>query len=216
MMNKPTVLSSGEWLLPTAVWRTDRPDFPELDHERFSNVLASYDSGRTFSIIGGADVPNRWGDEHMIVERNDRTLWMLVRTRYGIGESISNDRGHTWSDGQPTDIKGPDSRFYIRRLISGNLLLVNHDNSDQRTNMTAYLSQDDGKTWQGGLLLDGRDAVSYPDGTQSEDGLIYIIYDRSRREDMEILIAIFREEDILAEKPISGEVRLHVLCNKGG
>ena len=29
--------------------------------------------------------------------------------------------------------------------------------------MTAYLSGDDGKTWGGGLLLDERERVTYPD-----------------------------------------------------
>ena len=28
-------------------------------------------------------------DEHMFVERKDGSLWLLVRTNYGIGESIS-------------------------------------------------------------------------------------------------------------------------------
>jgi len=44
MMNKPTVLSSGRWLLPTTVWSgVGREWHRELDPERFSNVLAGDD-----------------------------------------------------------------------------------------------------------------------------------------------------------------------------
>lgn len=42
---------------------------------------------------------------------------------------------------------------------SGNLLLVTHGPLDQRTGrekLRAFVSDDDGKTWQGGLILDER------------------------------------------------------------
>ena len=63
--------------------------------------------------------------------------------------------------------------------------------------MAARLSDDDGKTWSTGLLLDGRDNVSYPDEVEDENGTLYVIYDRERLKDREILLAVFREEDIL-------------------
>ena len=221
MMNKPTVLSTGEWLLPTAVWNRD-PKRPEMDNERFSNVTASTDMGITWIRRGGADVPERSFDEHMIIERRDGSLWMLVRTSYGIGESTSEDRGYTWSPGERSMFQGPNARFFIRRLNSGRLLYVNHHNfmnnelKPARTNLTAFLSDDDGKTWKGGLLLDGRMNVSYPDGVESEDGRIYIIYDRSRSDEKEILMAVFREIDVLAGEIVSSDARLQVTVNKAG
>ncbi len=33
----------------------------------------------------------------MVVERKDGSLWMLLRTSYGIGQSVSADGGATWS-----------------------------------------------------------------------------------------------------------------------
>ena len=69
----------------------------------------------------------------------------------------------------------------------------------QRCDLTAFLSTDDGNTWSGGLLLDERTAVSYPDIAQSPDGDIYVHYDRNRAVDAEILFARFREEDVLAQ-----------------
>ena len=52
----------------------------------------------------------------------------------------------------------------------------------------------------GGLLLDERSGVSYPDGQQTADGLIRIIYDYSRTGSRHILMATFREEDVAAGK----------------
>jgi predicted neuraminidase len=220
MMNKPTVLTTGEWLLPAALWSFDEGlDVPKGGHiweERYSNVYASSDQGETFHLRGQADVPRRSCDEHMIVERKNGELWMLVRTAYGIGESISTDRGMTWSPGKPTRLGGPNSRFFIRRLRSGKLLLVNHYGFDGRSHLTAQLSEDDGHSWNEGLLLDERADISYPDGVEAEDGTIYVIYDRDRLGQMELLMAVFTEEDVLAGHCLSAQSRLKVLVEKGG
>ncbi len=99
---------------------------------------------------------------------------MLVRTNYGIGESVSCDGGRTWSDLTPSAIPHVNSRFFIRRLKSGRMLLVKNgspaERLAQRSHMSAWLSADEGRTWTGGLLLDERSAVSYPDGFESPDG----------------------------------------------
>ena len=216
MMNKPTVLSTGEWLLPAAVWAVREPYRPEVSTERYSNAYCSTDQGETWLRRGGADVPDRNFDEHMIVEQQDGTLWMLVRTEYGIGQSRSHDRGYTWAPGQPTDLGGPTSRFHIRRLRSGRLLLINHFQFTGRSHLTAFLSEDDGATWPFRLLLDERRDVSYPDSVEAEDGRIFAIYDRSRRGEMEILLAVFTEEDVIQGRCVSPQARLRQLVSKIG
>jgi hypothetical protein len=152
----------------------------------------------------------------MVIERQDGTLWMLVRTQYGIGESFSDDRGFTWISGRPSSIAGPNSRFFIRRLRSGSLLLVNHYRFEGRSHLTALLSMDDGSTWSGGLLLDERSHVSYPDGVEAEDGRIFVIYDYERHGAKEILWAVFREEDVLEGRIVSRDSCLKKLVNKAG
>jgi hypothetical protein len=139
----------------------------------------------------------------MIVERTDKSLWMLVRTTYGIGESVSSDRGKTWAALAPAPIQHPAARFFIRRLRSGSLLLVKHGPIKKkigRSHLTAYLSRDDGVSWSNGLLLDERQGVSYPDGQQISDGTIYIIYDHDRTGAREILLATFTEDDVVSGK----------------
>ena len=210
MMCKPIVLSSGEWVLPISRWRT---------HDDSAEMIVSSDAGRTWSRRGGCNVPQpvRQYDEHMFVERRDGSLWLLARTTYGIGESVSTDRGATWPELAPSRIPHATSRFFITRLASGSLLLVKHgplDAPSGRSHLTAYVSTDDGGTWGGGLLLDERQGVSYPDGQQAADGTIRIIYDFSRTGAREILMATFAEADAAAGRPVSERVKLRQIVAK--
>ena len=65
-----------------------------------------------------------------------------------------------------------------------------------RTNLTAWLSDDDGKTWYGGLLISNGHDVSYPDLTQGPDGRIRIIYDQERYTHGSIFMTSITEDDI--------------------
>jgi hypothetical protein len=204
MMCKPTVLSTGEWVLPASTWR---------ETDMSARMVVSTDSGRTWSRQGACHVPEdvRSFDEHMIVERKDSSLWMLIRTEYGIGESTSLDRGTTWQPLEPSGIEHPSSRFFARRLQSGNILLVKNgalQKRSSRSHLSAYVSRDDGHSWSEGLLLDERDEISYPDGQQGADGTIRIIYDRSRTGEGEILMAAFGEDDVIAGIPDSANMQL--------
>jgi len=210
MMCKPVVLSSGEWVLPISRWR---------EHDESAQMIVSNDAGKTWIRRGGCNVPKdvRQFDEHRFVERKDGSLWLLARTNYGIGESISSDGGRTWPDLKPSALLHTPSRFFVSRLASGNLLLVKHGPLETRTSrshLTAYLSIDDGKTWSGGLMLDERLGVSYPDGQQTPDGLIRIIYDYNRTSDRNILMATIREEDVAAGIPVSTDLRLRQLVSQ--
>lgn len=233
MINKPTVLSNEEWLFPCAIWSCEKASEDHgLQNEFFSNVYVSTDQGETFQLRGHADIPNRSFDEHMIVEKKNGQLWMLVRSFDGIGESFSDDQGRTWSDGQLCPIEGPCSRFHIRRLKSGRLLMVNHyqfmeriDLNDirlqgpvkswrGRTNLTALLSDDDGITWPYSLLLDTRNDAAYPDAKEGEDGFLYITYDWERVREREILLARITEEDILQGRLTNGQSYVQRTVNK--
>jgi len=205
LLNKPTVLSSGEWLLPSSVWKADNS----------IRVYASTDQGKSFDLRGTANVlpPQARGpDEPMIVERRDGSLWMMIRSR-GLAESVSHDGGRTWSPVQRSELRHPTARFFLRRLQSGSLLLLKHGPLDERTRrekLMAFVSDDDGKSWQGGLMLDEREKVTYPDGVQAPDGTIYIIYDYNRTPDGAILMAAFTEQDARAGKAVSDQVRLRI------
>ena len=221
MMNKPTVLSTGEWLFPVAIWSHDiygsiRQKALTPEDTPGAYVYKSSDNGKSFIKLGMAEIPNRSVDEHIIYEMRGGVLRMLVRQTNGIGESYSYDRAKQWSKGRATELGGPGSRFFIGRLRSGRVLLLNHYKFEGRNNLTALLSEDDGMTFPYSLLLDGRELVSYPDAVEGEGGEIYIVYDRDRgcfkptleaayASEREILISRITEEDIIKGK----------LCSEG-
>ncbi|WP_459554329.1 sialidase family protein [Lacunimicrobium album] len=222
-LNKPTVLSTGEWMLPVSLNQSPgfgpfKGCFAELDPLRGAHVFVSKDQGKTWEQRGKVSYPEPDWHEHMVVERNDGSLWMLARTRNGIMETASVDGGKVWTAPALSAVKQPAARFHIRRLASGKILLIKHgdkiDQHEGRVQLSAWLSDDDGKTWSGGLVLDERKGVSYPDGFQAPDGTLFISYDRNRATDGEILLARFTEEDIKAGKLVSPNSRLKMLISK--
>lgn len=188
MRCKPTVLSDGRWLLFA---------YDQM-HDRYGYMI-SRDGGETFSHrYGGKKVETRF-DETMAYERKDGGVRMFARTSVGVlAESVSLDGGETWSDGRETDIPNPNTRFYVARTPSGRILLINNDHSSSRTNMTVYLSEDDGASWKYKKCIDTRSDISYPD-VDFHDGKIYLTYDRERIVAKEILLSVFTEEDIMRE-----------------
>lgn len=213
MMNKPTVLKDQSWALPVSVWAL-RPDLlvPETVPQAFPNVLFSRDNGETFVWRRGPDVPERTFDEHMIIEQSDGRLRLFVRTGYGIGSAVSTPDGGEWQDIGDSGLGGPNSRFAVRRLRSGRLCLINHQMPHRlpqekltscRENLTAWLSDDDGASWYGRMLIDGRKDVSYPDFAEAGDGFIYLVHDHDRTGCGEIILSRFKEDDIAAGRIVS-------------
>jgi len=220
---------SGEVLEALFEQESKRPPGP--------HVYRSMDEAETWEQLGTPIVPPDAGTiggnhgtlERMIIERRDGSLWMLGRTRYGIGESTSNDGGRTWAPITDSGIPHPSSKFFIRRLESGALLLVRNDPPSfeeisedctecgfvNRTHMSAFLSHDEGRTWVGGLLLDERDETSSPDGVQAANGAIYVTYDRKRMIEQEILMARFTETDVMKGKCVTQVCSLRTVINSG-
>ena len=222
-LNKPIVLSDGDWMLPVQLF--DHMDggrgpfkvgvFPELDPVRGANVLVSSDQGHTWTRRGGRRFPEPNFYEHHVLEREGGSLWMLARTQNGIMQSHSRDKGLTWAAPTRSTINHPVARFHVQRLQSGRVLLVKHgetiDAHEGRSKLTAWLSDDEGRTWTGGLMLDERTGISYPDGFQAPDGMIYTSYDRNRAMDAEILIAKFSESDVVARRLVDPRSRLRTV-----
>ena len=235
-LNKPIVLANGDWMAPVSLWnkievpqhlRDNSPTlfnsfFQELDDFRGAHVFVSPDQGATWVRKGRVVFPNPQFDEHNLVQRKDGSIWMTARTSTGdIMESISRDGGETWSEPQNSGLRHAASRHFMRRLKSGNLLLIKHGATTEypperldRSHLSAFISEDDGATWKGSLLLDERNGISYPDGTQAPDGTIFISYDYNRDTNGQVLLARFTEADILAGRCITPSSRLRTIISQ--
>lgn len=233
-LQKPTVMSSGEWVLPVSLWPRSRMDillekeweenplkgaYPELDDLRGAHIMVSTDLGKKWNFRGKVNFPKPSFDEHLIIERNDDKWWMTARTGAGIWQSFSTDKGFKWTEPEKYQ-EHVNSRHFIMRLTSGNLLMVRHGIPDRkltsRSHLRAFISIDEGKTWQGNLLLDERTGVSYPTGFQAPDGYIYISYDHQRTREGDVLMARFNENDVLSERIVSKRGKLRMQISKPG
>jgi len=182
---KPLCTKSGRWIL--------------FNYSQDSNnyeYSVSDDKGETFTRLKGAEkIPTPF-DESMAYQLKDGSIRMFARTYTGeLAESTSFDDGETWTPSISSGIASPNTRFFVATLPSGSVLLINNDNKIQRTNMTVYLSEDDGKTWKYKRLLDSSPNTSYPD-VDFYNGRIYLIYDKERLPNGKILFTSFTEDDI--------------------
>ncbi|WP_410209216.1 sialidase family protein [Aquirhabdus sp.] len=219
LFGKPIVQSNGGWLAPFFV--IGQPSWIQKINGKETGTLLSTDQGESWNWRGGTTIPQpiREFSEATIAQRKDNSLWMVIRTKKGLYNSTSNDGGVTWTDAVSIPgFEGPSTRAAMRRLASGSYLLVYNDalKSHLRERLTAWLSDDEGRTWKSKLLLDERQNVTYPDTTQLSDGRIFIAYDYGRyiTGEKQILVSVIREQDIRAGKLISQDAHTKIVVNQ--
>ena len=216
----------------------DQSYFRDVDKPREAVIMASKNKGRSFFMKSylPTDRPRYSGDEHMLVELSPGHVLGFLRTETGIGICESYDGGETWTDEKPFSPFPhiPSSRFHVSKLPSGHLLMIGNDppkerrkicrndrvtlpNGDEivaswrfRSHLCAALSVDDGKTFPYKLILDPRSNVAYPDACILPDGTIAAVYDRERTGEKEILMALFRESDIVGDGVLGESCRVLV------
>ena len=195
LRTQPVVLSNGDWLM--------------CPYDRSSGYLCyarSKDQGKTWERCRAGKRLTNTFDENMILEKQDHSLLMYARDAKPllVKSTCSDLEGKNWTDGEYTWHLSGCSRFFLRRLKSGRVLLIHNNSNKMRTNLVAELSEDDGETWPYTLLLDKaespRQSISYPDAVEADDGRIFIIYDCGRMTFKEIRMAQITEEDIKAGK----------------
>lgn len=208
LAHPPYVTRKGEMLLPVSIWKNiPRHGFNCLPELEYSCVYVMNDD-ETVSLRGYADDPDTTFDENAIVEAKDGSLIMIMRDAAAISVSRSSDDGRTWTKPEIL-MKHTSSRSFLQRFPDGNILLVTNDPAgikegmkpeDGRVMMTAFLSEDDMRSFSHKLLLYKEGNVSYPAGMIDKDGRVYVSFDRNRYTDSEMYISSFTEEDIIAGK----------------
>ncbi|MBQ6599402.1 MAG: exo-alpha-sialidase [Lentisphaeria bacterium] len=192
LRTQPTVLSNGDWVMCDYDWTS-----PKYHYSRSS------DQGKTWIRCEAGKKLKPNFDEGMILEKKDHSLLMLLRdSKPLLVQCTSPDlNGSAWTDGEYLSLLGASSRFFLRRLQSGRVLLIRND-AVSRTDLCAFLSEDDGASWPYRLPLDSAvnptGNISYPDAVEAPDGRIFIIYDCGRNSFKEIRMAQITEADIIS------------------
>jgi len=178
---------------------------------QYAHIFVSKDGGYTWEKRSTATFTNPWITclETMLTELSDGTLWLLARIDGGQGNGLeqcfSYDGGYTWENyayNLDAPLQTPGSRYWCSKLSSGNLIFIANASTKTRTDMTVWLSEDDGKTWQHSYYVEKHyELTSF--GVCEGDGYIYISYDRSRMNALNVRGIKLTEDDIRAGKLIS-------------
>lgn len=143
-------------------------------------TYASKDQGRNWrrsNIIDLGGMGHHDGAiEASLVERRDKSLWMLMRTNWGwLWQSDSIDGGLTWRPIGPTTLDASSTPPILERLASGRIFLAwnrfhwhgskdypaaggdgqwsGTRTSNNRQELSIAFSEDDGKTWSEPQLI---------------------------------------------------------------
>jgi len=181
--------------------------------------------------------------EQMPIIREDGSLFTFYRAKNGQKFAESSDGGKTWKPGGYYPMQfSINTKCILKKLPSGRVLLVANDvqlkqengknvyfytdeegepqplvkHKTARTRMTAYLSEDDGKTFPHKMLLCDDGQISYPSVTLDKEGSMLIVYDQGRGTigQHTIFLSKITEEDILAGELTSDESFLNTIVSR--
>ena len=189
----PIVLSDGRLLF------FGKGDLTELvGHERLNlkiGAMASSDTGKTWDVLGTVPIAsgtdeNNYHEPH-VVELAPGRLLGLIRVQdwgekgqlakigqvpFSIGQTVSEDGGHTWSEVELLGFHG--SPPHVFKHSSGTLVCV-YGYREEPFGERVMLSDDNGVTWRYHYILrdDGPDSdLGYPSSVELGDGSILTVY----------------------------------------
>ncbi len=163
-------------------------------------VFTSGDNGKTWTKSNVIDLGGHGHHdgamESIVIELNDRRVWMLIRTNWDyFWEAYSMDEGLSWRVIQPTNIDASSAPGYILRLASGRMVLVwnrlypvgatsyqrragaysSEPGSWHREELSIAFSEDDGASWTDPVVLAKEETgLSYPYVFERRPGELWI------------------------------------------
>lgn len=180
--NKAIRLLSGRIVAPSST---------EQNKDWRCFVDLSDDNGKTWNKTDFIERPKRYNKtvgmiQPTLWESAPDTVHMLIRTnsRY-IYRSDSTDGGKTWCPGYKTGLFNNNSGIDVVRTDDGKLYLISNpvkENWGERTPLTVVCSDDNGKTWGLGAVLESMPGeYSYPAiVAQGNELLISYTWNRKR------------------------------------
>lgn len=167
--NKPIVMDNGE-----VIFGAEYKD----SHSRF---WITGDCGKTWTITG--PVRGMASEQPTLVQRKDGSLFALLRPNAPslLPETISTDRGRTWSKPKFSTLPNPYAAVDMVRLRDGRVVLAFNNAVQKRTPLTLALSEDEGRTWRYKRdLIDGPGEFSYPAIIEDSRGRLHVTYTHQR------------------------------------
>jgi endonuclease/exonuclease/phosphatase family metal-dependent hydrolase len=160
--------------------------YTELDAKRGAGVYISNDEGKSWQENLGVvkctqEVETARYNNPQLFRYADGSLGMVMRasgTAWTFGAKSVN--GVEWTT-PSRFVAAPDHNFALQTLADGKLLMVRNARFDRhlywsREGIYAYLSEDGGETWYGGLQITKDEVSINPVVAEGANGLIYIAY----------------------------------------
>ena len=207
--SEPVAMGKGRCCGTPIVRRDGRRLLPMLIPGEGVCVMASTD-GENWTALGApVAIPGKVADrddDPWLVEEADGTLRLYARS---CGTAFawvcsSTDGGATWT-APVKAFQNPDHDFAMQALPEGKTLLVKNCKIDnhvyaQRRGLYAYLSEDAGRLWWGGLCLDASNKVSDPKICVAH-GKIYVAFTEGACEESVLKLAVTSYDEIDASTP---------------
>ncbi|MGZ8919375.1 MAG: sialidase family protein [Limisphaerales bacterium] len=169
----PVVISGGRMIVP-------------LYSDGFSFSLMAFTDDWGLTWRTSAPLCGDGNIQPTVVERKDGSLYALMRDNgpapKRLHQSISRDRGETWSEVTDSRLPNPGAGAELIKLQNGRWLLISNDTEKGRGRLAVQISDDEGLTWEWKRYLENDDSLSgteqyhYPSIIQAKDGTLHATY----------------------------------------
>jgi predicted neuraminidase len=143
-------------------------------------VAISDDEGATWR--ASDPIVSLGGVQPSLLRRRDGAIVAFMRDNGPPPQRVivaeSRDDGATWTLGQDSEIPNPGSSVEVIVLRDGSWLMALNDTERGRERLSAWVSEDEGRTWPHRRALEDTPggSYSYPSVLQTADGLIHVSY----------------------------------------
>jgi predicted neuraminidase len=143
-------------------------------------VAISDDDGVTWR--ASDPIVSMGGVQPSLVRKKDGTIVAYMRDNGPPPQraivASSGDDGVTWTRGEDSDVPNPGSSLEVVALRDGRWLMVLNDTESGRARLSAWLSEDEGRTWPQRRAIEDTPggSYSYPSVVQASDGIVHVSY----------------------------------------
>ncbi len=143
-------------------------------------VAISDDDGATWR--ASDPIVSLGGVQPSLVRKTDGTIVAFMRDNGPPPQRVivatSPDDGVSWTEGRDSDVPNPGSSVDVIALRDGRWLMVLNDTEDGRARLSAWLSNDEGRTWPHRRAIEDTagGSYSYPSVLQAADGRVHVTY----------------------------------------